>query len=107
MSTTKIAIAIAAIAAITLAVLGVAAASLISQNQTYLNTQTTQNNVAPNQGFWGWIGDCFGFGGTPYYANQAPAPANITVTNPYTGTTTTYQSYYGYGYGGCMGGFFP
>ncbi len=104
MSTAKIAIVLAAIATITLAILGIAAASQIAQNQIYSSTQAAPNNVAPNQGFWGWLGNCFGF-----WANQTPN--NQYIVPPVSATNTTapapyqpYQGGYGYGYGPCWAG---
>jgi hypothetical protein len=101
----------------------------------------TNANGAQTGGFFGWMGRMMGnrFGGAPYTSTQAPAseshPLNITVTDPNTNTTTSYQVQPGYGmpyypsqpqnvtvtnpntgtttnyqgyYGrGCMGGFFP
>jgi hypothetical protein len=95
MSTKKIVIAIVAIAAVTLAAVGIAAGQ-IAQNQTYTQTQTNPN--APNQGVWGWIGNCFG-----YWVNEAPngqytAPP-ATPNEPTGPEVTPYQGYYGYGYG--------
>ena len=135
MRTTKIIIATVAITALALAAIGLASAQL-QTNQAYNGT------TAPNGGgFLGWISRCFGFGpqyyGTTAPAYQAPLQANITVTDPNTNQTTTYQGYYGYGmplyqgqptnitapepytgattypgyygygYGGCMGRFYP
>jgi hypothetical protein len=134
MNTTKILIAAVAVTALALVAIGLASAQL-QANQTYTGT------TAPDGGgFLGWIGRCFGFGpqyyGTTAPAYQAPLQANITVTDPNTNQTTTYQGYYGYGmpfykgypqnvtapnpyngattaysgyygYGGCMGGFYP
>jgi hypothetical protein len=134
---------------IALVAVGILAVTLVGLAAAQLATTPAQNGTAPNgavnNGFFGWIGRCFGYGGTPYTSTQTPAtgnqplnitvtdpntntttsyqvqpgygmpyyqnqPQNVTVTNPNTGTTTTYQappSYYGYGRGGCMGGFFP
>jgi hypothetical protein len=134
MSKTKILIVAVAVTALALVAIGLASAQL-QVNQAY--TRTSDPN---DGGFLGWIGRCFGFGpqyyGTQASAYQAPLPPNITVTDPYTNQTTTYQGYYGYGmpyylsqpqnvtvtdpytgapstyqryygYGGCMGGFYP
>ncbi len=66
MSKTKILIALVAITALTLVAIGLASAQ-IAANQTY--TGTTPNTAAPNSGFLGWIGRCFGFrGNQPYNA---------------------------------------
>ena len=100
MQKTKIIIALVAIAALTLTIVGLAAAQ-ISANQPYNNTGPSQNNYSPNTGFWGWIGNCFGFRSSQPYGTQyvAPtAPANSPVPGPYQ------SGYYGngYGYGPCM-----
>ena len=103
MQKTKIIIALVAIAAITLTIVGLASAQ-ISANQNYTNPITTPNPVAPNNGFWGWIGNCFGLRSNQPYPNQyitPQAPANTTVPAPY----QPYQGgYYGYGYGRCRAG---
>lgn len=98
MVNTKIVIALAIITALTLAVIGLAAAQIaLNQNQTY--TGESQYMQTPNSNFWGWIGSCFGLGSQPYYSNPYVAPqgpANTTAPQPY----APYQSgYYGYGYG--------
>ncbi len=54
LSTTKIVLALVAVAALTLVVIGLASAQ-IAANQTY--TGTAPNTAAPNNGgFFGWIG---------------------------------------------------
>jgi hypothetical protein len=93
MSKTKIVIVFAAIAALTLAIVGLASAQ-IAQNQPFANTSTDQNTSAPNPGFWGWIGNCFGFRANQPYANPYVSP-------PQQGGY--YGNVYGYGYGSCMG----
>jgi hypothetical protein len=93
MSKTKIVIVFAAIAALTLAIVGLASAQ-IAQNQPLANTSIDPNTSAPNPGFWGWIGNCFGFRANQPYANQYVAP-------PQQGGY--YGNGYGYGYGSCMG----
>ena len=84
MQKTKIIIAFVAVAALTLAIVGLASAQ-IATNQP--NTTT-----APATGFWGWIGNCFGYGtnGNQYVAPQAPTDGSVPVP---------YQGGYGYGYG--------
>ncbi len=86
-------------------VLAVTVVGLVSAQTATSNPNATTTNGAPSNGFLGWMGRCFGFRSTQYYGTQSPAytnqPANITVTDPYTNTTTTYQGYYGYGR--CMG----
>ncbi len=103
MTTTKIIIAIAAIAALALTVVGVAAAQIV-QNQNQLYTNTAPNTQAPNNGFWGWIGDCFGYRAAQGYEAQPVAPptgVNTTAPAPYQGG---YGPNYGYGYGPCWAG---
>jgi hypothetical protein len=101
MNTTKIVIATVAVVALALVAVGLASAQL-QANQTYTGTTPS------NGGFFGWIGNCFGFGGNqPYYGTQYVAPqgpASTTAPEPY----APYQgSYYVYGYGPCMRGFYP
>jgi hypothetical protein len=100
MSKTKIVIALVAVAAIALVVIGLASAQI----STYQNTTnpTTAPTGAPNPGFLGWIGRCFGFGANqpsvnPYYAPVQPAPTNTSVPAP----AAPYQGGYGNGYGPC------
>jgi len=96
MNTTKIVIAAVAVTALALVAIGLASAQL-QANQTYTGTAASNGD-----GFLGWIGRCFGFGNSQYYgtaapAYQAPLLANITVTDPATNQTSTYQGYVGYG----------
>ena len=103
MSKTKIVIGLVAIAVLTLAIVGLAAAQ-IAQNQPLANTSTDPNTAAPNPGFGGWIGNCFGFRASQPYANQyvaPPATTNSPVPAPYQGGY--YGNGYSYGYGPCMG----
>jgi hypothetical protein len=100
MNTTKIVIALVAVAALTLVAVGVASAQ-IAANQAY--TGTTLNIAAQNGGFFGWIGNCFGYGTNQGYGSQYAAPqAPTDGTNP---TPAPYQDGYGYGYdyGPCWG----
>ncbi len=100
---------------VALVIVGVLAVAVVGLVSAQLATPTASpNGAAPNatpaDGFFGWVGRCFGFRNSQYYgtgapAVQAPLAANITVTDPNTGQTTNYQGYYGYG--GCMRGFFP
>jgi hypothetical protein len=94
MNTTKIIIALVAVAALTLVVVGLASAQ-IEANQPYNNTAS--KTATPYGGFFGWLGSCFSFraaqpyyDSTPYIAPQVPT--NSSVPAPY-------QGYYGYGYG--------
>ncbi len=95
MQKTKIVIALVAVSALTLALVGLAAAQ-ISTNQT--NPETV-----PNDGFWGWIGNCFGYGANHAYANQysapqAPTGGSVPAPAPIQGG---YGNAYGYGYSPC------
>lgn len=101
MTNAKIIIAIAAIAALTLAVVGLAAAQIV-QNQIYTSTQT--NAQSPNTGFWGWIGNCFGWRTTaPQTANQQVPIGPVQPTQPTEPNATVPPvpnqngNYYGYG----------
>jgi|WetSurMetagenome_2_1015567.scaffolds.fasta_scaffold88126_2 hypothetical protein len=91
-----------------LAVVGLVSAQIATSTPSPNGTAV---NGAQAGGFFGWVGRCFGLRGFQYYGTGTPAyqsqPANITVTDPNTGQTTTYQGYYGNGYGRCMRGFFP
>jgi hypothetical protein len=96
MQKTKIAIALVALAAVALIAISLASAQIAATQTPNPTTGTAQIG-----GFWGWMGRCFGFGGAQYTATQAQTsgnqPLNITVTDPNTNTTTTYQVYPGYG----------
>ena len=101
MQRTKIIVAAVAIAALALVAVGLASAQL-QANQTYPGTS------APNNGFFGWLGSCFGLAGNqPYYGTpyQAPqGPVNATAPAPYTPYQGGYYADgygYGYGYGPC------
>jgi hypothetical protein len=108
---TKLIAALVVAGVLAIAVVGLVAAQVVTTSAPNGTTGTAQNG-----GFFGWIGRCMGFRSAynEAYVNGAQAPAyvgpayvgqpeNITVTNPYTGATTTYQGYYGYGCGGMMG----
>ncbi len=104
MNTKKIVIALVAVAALTLVVVGLASAQ-IAADQTPVGA--TPNTASPNGGFFGWIGRCFGYGvNQPYYssspntAQQAPQ-SDISTPSPYAPYQGNYG--YGYGYGPCMG----
>ena len=100
---TKTAIALVLVVAVAfvVAAIGIAYAQ-------YATTTPTPNGTtggAPATGFLSWMGRCLGFRGAYYGTSTTPnQPLNITVTDPNTGTTRTYQSY---GYGSCMRGFVP
>jgi hypothetical protein len=98
------------VALVIVGVLAIAVVGLVSAQIATPTPNGTSPNGAPAGGFFGWVGRCFGLRGSQYYdtgtpAYRAPLPANITVTDPNTGQTATYQGYYGYG--GCMRGFYP
>jgi|WetSurMetagenome_2_1015567.scaffolds.fasta_scaffold173022_2 hypothetical protein len=138
---TKLIVSLVIVGALAVTLIGVVAVSAQIATTTPTPSGTAPNG-APYNGFFGWMGRCLGFRGAPYYGTGTSAivpqqplnitvtdpntnttstyqsygygapfipsqPQNITVTNPYTGTTTTYQGNYGYGYGGCMRGFYP
>ena len=87
MQRTKIVIALVAVAALTLALIGLAAAQI--------NTNPTNPGTAPNDGVWGWIGNCFGYRANQAYAGQngePQAPTDPTIPE------APYQGGYGYGY---------
>jgi hypothetical protein len=91
-------------------VLAVTVVGLVSAQIATSNPNGTTANGASNNGFFGWMGNCFRFRSSPNYGTQSSIapnlPGNMTVTDPNTGTTTTYQGYVGYGR--CMGfGFRP
>ncbi len=95
MQKTKIIFALVAVAALTLVAVGLASAQ-IAANQPYTTTSPDQ---APNNGFWGWIGNCFGYGvnqgyGSQYVAPQAPTDGTVPTPTPYQGG---YGNRYGYG----------
>ena len=99
---TKLIAALVIVGLLAIAVIGLASAQIV---------KTAPNgtpNGATTNGFFGWMGRCFGFRGAQYAGTETSAnqglPSNITVTNPNTGTTTIYQGYYGRGR--CME-FFP
>ncbi len=94
MSKTKIVIALVAVAALTLVLVGLASAQ-IAANQTYIGTSADPSTPTPNNGFWGWIGNCFGYGANQAYGNGYAAPQAPTDGS----TPAPNQSGYGYGYG--------
>jgi hypothetical protein len=102
MQKTKIAIALIAVAALTLVAVGLASAQ-IGANQTY--TGTTPNQ-ATNNGFWGWLGNCFGYRTNQAYTGQyaappAPTDGSVPTPEPYQPYQDNYGYDYGYGYGPC------
>ena len=103
MTSAKMIIAISAIVVLTLSVVGLAAAQIV-QNQFYTRTQT--NVQSPNTGFWGWIGNCFGWRTTtPQTINQQVPLSPVQPTQPVEPNVPTVPNQggygYGYGYGPC------
>ena len=92
MQRTKIIIALVSVAALTLVAFGLASAQLAT-NQPYITTSpsTTQNN-----GFWSWVGNCFGYGQNQAYTGQNVAPQ--APTDGSVPTPAPNQGNYGYGY---------
>jgi hypothetical protein len=71
MSKTKIVLALVAVAALALIVVGLASAQSAA-NQTYAGS--TASTRSPNGGFLGWIGNCLGFRNSQSNGNQNVAP---------------------------------
>jgi hypothetical protein len=94
------------VALVVVGVLAVMVVGLVSAQTATVNPNGTSNGAA--NGFFGRMGRCFGFRGTQNYATGTSAyqgqPANITIIDPNTNQTTTYQGHYGPGR--CME-FFP
>jgi len=107
---TKLIVALVVVGVLAITIVGLAAAQISTSTPTP-NGPTAKGT--PLGGFFGWMGRCLGFRSAQYYGSQGPVyasqqPVNITVTNSNTGTSTTYQGYYGYGpCGGMLGRFFP
>ncbi len=93
MSKTKIVIALAAIAALTLVVVGLASAQ-IAPSPTYAGANLS--TAAPNDGFLGWMGNCFGLGNSQQYCNQ-----NIDPQVPSSTGSVPAPNQNGCGYGPC------
>jgi hypothetical protein len=105
MKATKIFIVLAATAAISLAVIGVAYGYYVS-NQTTVNPNSPYAPYTAGSDFWGWFGGCLGFRQEPY-AHQYQYPGNSTTQPPATvPPQQPYQPYqpqypdqgYSYGY---------
>jgi hypothetical protein len=107
MKTTKIFIALAAIATLSIALIGVAYGYYVN-NQTTINPNTA---YPANTDFWGWARGCLGFGPNQPYNYQYQPPSNSTTQTPSTNAPPQApyqqypnQGYYPYGYGrGCWG----
>jgi hypothetical protein len=96
----KLMVALVIVGVLAVTVVGLVAAQIATSNSSGTTNGTSNNS------FFGWIGNCFRFRSTRYYGTQSQVypsqPGTITVTNPDTNTTTTYQGYYGYGPCGMM-----
>jgi hypothetical protein len=88
MQKVKIIIALVAVALLTFTIVGLASAK-ISADQT--NAGTNSNN-----GFWGWMGNCFGLRNTKPSANQYVAPPTST-NSPIPSTNQDNGNNYGFG----------
>jgi hypothetical protein len=101
---TKLIIALAIVG-----VLAVALVGLVSAQITIPSQNGTASGGTSINGFFGWVGRCFGYGGAPYYGSQNSVvpnqPANATAPNPYANTAPP-QGYYSYGRG-CWGRILP
>ena len=85
-------------------VLVLAAATVLAAvliGAAYAQTETSSPGGAAG-GFFNWMGRCLGFRAA--VTGTADQPLNVTVTDPNTGATRTFQSY---GYGPCMRGYYP
>ncbi len=88
---TKVIIALVAVTALALAAVGLAAAQ-IAQNQTVPGADP---NTVPAEGFWGWIGNCFGYRAAEPYQGQYVAPPtadNVPAQEPYKAATATHTA---------------
>jgi hypothetical protein len=88
MNKTKIIIALVTVAILTLTIVGLASAQ-IYPSQTNAGTN-------PNNGFWGWIGNCFGLRNNQPSTNQYVAPPAST-NNPINAPNQSNGNYYGFG----------
>jgi hypothetical protein len=93
---TKLLVALVIVSVLAVSLIGLVAAQIAAPSPS---TTAGSTNRAAYNNIFGWMGRCFRFGGAPNYGTQTPAypnaPANITVTDPYTNTTTTYQATWG------------
>ena len=65
MQTTKIIIAVVALATIALVIIGIAAAQITA-------TPNPTTGITSNNGFWGWMGRCLGFREATYNGTAVP-----------------------------------
>ena len=97
-----------------LVIVGVLVVTVVGLVAAQIATSTPNpNGTTATGGFFGWMGRMMGSRGMQFYGTSSslstgyPAqigrPVNITVNNPNTGTTTTYQGYFGYGCSGIIG----
>src|SRR5665647_1468576 len=96
MQKTKIIIALVAVAVLTFTIVGLASAQ-ISASQTNAGTNT-------NNGFWGWMSNCFGLRNNQPSTNQYVAPPTSTnnqIPAPNQGNGNNY------GFGPCWARFNP
>jgi hypothetical protein len=94
----KIIITLVTVVALTITLIGLASAQI----GVYQNTTNANPNTATNNGFWGWIGNCFRF-----RSNQPTTGQNIVPTSPSQPSSTNStpaspnQGSYNYGVGRC------
>ena len=91
---TKIIVALIAVSALALSLVGLAVAQAVQYQN---NATAPQDGSAPNSGFWGWIGSCFGWRDTQtnYYGEP------VGPQNPSSDQAASNQGGYYYGYGPC------
>ncbi|MCW4006948.1 MAG: hypothetical protein NWF04_10225 [Candidatus Bathyarchaeota archaeon] len=88
---------LATIAALTITLVGFASAYVAAPVQD----PNAPRPVASDDGFWGWIGNCFGFNsGHPHGYGYVYQTGNGTVVTP---SYPSQDGYYPYGHG-CWGG---
>jgi len=93
------------VALVIVGVLAVSLVGIVAVSAQVATSTPTPNGTAPNGastgGFFGWMGRMMGFRGAQYYGTGTSTvpqqPLNITVTDPNTNTTTSYQVQPGYG----------
>ena len=103
MQKTKIIIALVAIAAITLTIVGLASAQIIA-NQNYTNPSTTPNPVAPNNWLLGLDRQLLWLKKQPTLSQPIHSSASARKHYSSRALPTLPSGYYGYGYGRCMAG---
>ena len=93
MQKTKIIIALVAVAILTLTIVGLASAQIASSQ--------TNPGTSPNNGFWGWMSNCFGLRNNQPYANQYGTPP-ASANNPDPTPSQANGNYYGFGLCGTL-----